>query len=124
MIRISNDALNDYVLIMWDSFGSIFSPLFARNSPSQGLGYLNLGLVRNYFGFGEPAEYLAVTKRGMRWDGWCGSSGGNWVHLGGHDQIIPMTKVNITFNNDTTATPGTGLAGLDFFRVLPGLNLP
>lgn len=122
MARISDDAFSNYVLVMWDSFANIYSPLFARNTP--GLGYLNIGLLRNYFGFGEPIEYLAAQKMGGAWSGYGASRGGNWVYLGGFTHTVPITKISITFNNDTTAAPGTGLAGLDFFRVIPGTKLP
>lgn len=124
MVRISDDIYSNYVLIMWDSFTSIYSPLFARSSPSQGLGYLNIGLVRNYFSYGEPVEYMAVTKAGLRWDGWAASSGGHWLWLGSHTHILTMTRMTVTFNNGTTSAPGNSLGGLDFVRVLPGLNLP
>ncbi len=125
MMRMLADNLTDYCLIMWDSFASIVSPLFARAAPtSQGLAYLNLGILRNYFTFGEPAEYIAMQKRNNTWDGWAASSAGNWVHLGSFTHTVPLTRVNLTMGNITLADPGATIAGIDFFRVYEGTKLP
>lgn len=125
MFRFHTDSFDEYVIVMWDCFGTpTVEVLFARLSTPQGVSYLNVGLIRPFTSFGEPIEYLAMHKLGRLWTGWCASRGGNWVQLGSFTPTNTLTKISITFNNATAASPGTGLVGIDFFRVIPGANLP
>lgn len=117
-LRITDEGSN-YILIMWDCSGSIVEPLFARSTAS--LGYLNLGLLRNYFGFAEPAEYLGIQKMNNTYHGWFASSGGNWTHMGSFTHTVALPRLWLTFANVNAGSPGTSPLGVDFLRVYPGI---
>lgn len=120
-MRLTDEGSN-YVLIMWDCSTNIVEPLFARSTTA--LGYLNLGLLRNYFGFAEPAEYMGIQKLNNTYHGFFASSAGNWVHMGSFTHTVPLPRLWLTFGNVNAGSPGTTPLGVDFVRVYPGAKLP
>ena len=121
-IRLFDPLQTTHVLAMIDGFGGIREALFARAAPLT--AYANLGLLRNYLGQSFPIEYIGIQKRGLTWDGWAAPASGNWVWMGTYTHLVALTELWLCFNNQTSASPGNMILGVDFIRVRPGKGPP
>lgn len=120
--RFFDPLLTSHILVGDDGFASIRGALFARAAPA--VAYANLGLIRNYFGEAYPIEYIGVQKVGLTWHGWVAPASGNWVWMGSYTHLVPLTEMWLCFNNQTSATPGNMILGVDFVRVISGKGPP
>ncbi len=125
-IRLTNgtaETYDAYALLGADQFGGQIQALYAVARPS--VAYTNIGGVEEYGGECDPFEFFGIQKLDTTYHGWAASAAGNWVWMNAHTfPSAYLTFANLWFSNIVTSAPGNAICGMDFFRVLPGRNLP